>query len=594
MAGSAFNYIKNNFPSIAKRALDVVSPSLGTATSLLSQNGGQALSDINNIPQNTINNGKQAFSTMATGLNNGVTATNPASLIAGSMKLGAGGAQLVGSIPMSILQPALTLSGIPQAMESASNFGTDNPTYQNFAQSNIGTGARNLVDFINDSAGVFGTVAGAGFGKGGKIANTVKPLAQDVLPPPGGGGGSIQLSTPDTQFASHLNKAFNLNKKEISQGDSLMSNAKKVFSDISANKDTNGILDTHGNIKEPTQYSYQDTLDATKTRMPEVYKSYTSQLNGIDREMFDASIRDSIASQKSALDAKIAIENSLPDRNAMTRLSEEIGSLRDTSPIGMQDYLQKLGVRSKPVAGVMTPENIQTSNLAGVIRDALDKAATEVGNTSYSADRSLYAAYKSVQDMFLRGAVKEIKNTPGMGERLANMGVTVEGLQFILTHDPHSLVIAAGLKGGSKFASFLNSPLRSLSKLYQSVENQSSSRPLPLIPDITSQSAPTINSNSIISSDNTIQTPRGTPMEMGTYKFAPNPSTGRAELTGQYRPPNVNFYPPKKTVPISNNTNTPAEVPKVPIEPKAVSSKTRSQLTDIWNKANKGNKVKGK
>lgn len=294
--------------------------------------------------------------------------------------------------------------------------------------------------------------------------------------------GLTQGLSSDSSFDQAIIKAFAPNKKEFKLGDKFTNDARTALTDIVNNKDSIGITNENGDIKPASKYNFSDTLEAQKSRMPEVYKAYTASLEGVDKTAFETTIKDAVGNKVGDLDARIAKENSTPDRNAMIGLKTELESLRDTSPIGMQDYLQKLGARTKAVGGVMTPEQIQTANLAGTIKAALDKAVTTSGGSGYSAERGIYAAHKTVQDAFVRGALKEAKATPGLVDKLTNLGVTAEGLQFILTHDPHSLVIAAGLKATSSFTKWLNSPQRALGNLYKALEKnpQPAARSIPL------------------------------------------------------------------------------------------------------------------
>lgn len=296
---------------------------------------------------------------------------------------------------------------------------------------------------------------------------------------------------PDASFESNLNKAFPPNKKEIQLGDKRVGSAKTVFQDIIANKDTNGIVDDKGDVKDPSKYTFQDTMDAQDKRMPQIYKDYTSKLEGIDKGKFDSSITGTVVDAMKGLDDQIAKENSVPDRQAMVGLKKELGGLRDTSPLGMQDYLQKLGQRTRATNGVLTQEQIQTANLAGKIKTGLDSAVEATGDTGYNEGRQLYAAHKTMQDAFIRGALKEVRATPGLMDKLTTLGMTGEGIQFLLTHNPASLITMAGVKGANKLISWFRSPERALGRVYK-ISESSSKTPSSLSPQATA--APTTKS----------------------------------------------------------------------------------------------------
>jgi hypothetical protein len=324
------------------------------------------------------------------------------------------------------------------------------------------------------------------------LGNSALDTAKNVA----GAAKDAVTPDPDTSFENNLNKAFPPNKKEIQLGDQRTAAAKTAFQDIIANKDTNGITDENGDAKDPKNYTFQDTMNAQDARMPQIYKDYTSKLEGIDKSKFDSSITGTVVDTMNDLDSKIDKENSVPDRQAMIGLKKELGGLRDTSPQGMQDYLQKLGQRTRTAPGApLTQEQIQTANLAGKIKEGLDKAVTDTGDTGYAAGRKLYAAHKTMQDAFVRGALKELKATPGLVDKLTTVGMTGEGIQFLLTHNPASLVAVAGMKGANKFIDYIRSPGRALGKLYKISDSQAS-KPSLLSPEATTKIA--TNSSNII------------------------------------------------------------------------------------------------
>lgn len=272
---------------------------------------------------------------------------------------------------------------------------------------------------------------------------------------------------PGVAFEKNLNRAFPPNKREMKIG-TRIEDAKTVFKDIISNKDSNGVVDDlTGEAKDPKNYTFGDTMAAQENRMPQIYKEYTSKLEGVDKEKFDTSITDTVVTIMEDLEKQIAKENSIPDQKAMQRLVDELGALRDTSPIGMQDYLQKLGQRARSINGSLSQEQIQTANLAGRIKAGLDAAVETAGDTGYNAGRQLYKAHKTMQDAFVRAALKEARATPGLMDKLTTLGLTGEGISFMLTHNPAALITAAGIKGANKFLNFMKSPERALGKIYQ-------------------------------------------------------------------------------------------------------------------------------
>ena len=169
---------------------------------------------------------------------------------------------------------------------------------------------------------------------------------------------------------------------------------------------------------------------------------------------------------------KLKKENSVDNRRALTKIKGEISSLRDTSPEGIQNYLQSINQKVKPLlpGGALTSEQIQYANLAGDLRKILDDSIEKIDGTGYQDVRNIYAAHKQIQSQLLMAARKEINKVPGLTEKLGNVGLTAEGINFLLTHDPHALVVGGALKGATLFSKWLTSPQRALSNIFSRID----------------------------------------------------------------------------------------------------------------------------
>lgn len=287
-----------------------------------------------------------------------------------------------------------------------------------------------------------------------------------------GAGVRRLIGTPiaDSQFAEKVNQAFPVLKKDVGNLDTKVKNVHTALSDIVNNKDSLGLTDKSGNPRLPKTFS--ETVDAQNIRLPQIYKDYTEKLSGVDAQKFDTGIKSSIKGQVDSIDSQLKKENSIDGRRALTKIKTELGSLRDTSPLGIQNYIQSINQKVKPLApgGALTTEQIKYANLGGEMRKILDTSIDKIDGKGYQDLRSTYAAHKALQSQLLMAAKKEINATPGLTDKLANAGMTAEGINFLLTHDPHSLVVAGSLKLGSKLMKYINSPTTALQGLFSDIE----------------------------------------------------------------------------------------------------------------------------
>lgn len=298
-------------------------------------------------------------------------------------------------------------------------------------------------------------------------------------------------------FNKNLNKALPVLKKDVKTLPIKQKDAFTAFNDIVANKEKIGILDNAGEIKSPTKYDFVDTVEAQKKRLPQIYSDYTKKLSTVDQAKFQEDIHNNLFNQIDNVNTQLAKENTIDGRRALTKIKDELSSLRDTSPEGIQGYIESIGQRTKVAPGhPMTTEQAKLANLGGEMRGILDNSIEKIGGAGYQDLRNTYKAHKTIESQLLQSAKSELNKTPGWTDRMANLGMTAEGINFLLTHDPHTLAIAAGIKSGTSFMKWLRSPQRALSNMYKVVEkNQTKSKPLS--PSYINQSANNVPSTII-------------------------------------------------------------------------------------------------
>jgi len=282
----------------------------------------------------------------------------------------------------------------------------------------------------------------------------------------------------DESFNKNLNKALPVLKKDVKTLPAKQTAAKTAFGDIVNNKEKINILDDKGLPKEPTKYSFADTVDAQSQRLKQVYQEYTNKLSDVDKTKFQSTIKTSISKQIKRINDQLSKENSVAGRNALTQIQKELSSLRDTSPAGIQSYIESINQRVKTAPGApLNSKQIKLANLGGEMRKVLDDSVSKIEGTGYQDLRNVYKAHKTIESQLLQAAKSELNKTPGWTDRIANLGMTAEGINFLLTHDPHTLAVGAGIKLSTIFTKWLRSPQKALSNLYQYAENQRLSSP---------------------------------------------------------------------------------------------------------------------
>ncbi len=297
-------------------------------------------------------------------------------LFSGSLKLAAGGINTLFSplapvgdlINKTVVEPtANVLSEAPLIKEAAGNAVVNQQGQTEYVPN---LEADRVVEDIANANTIVGGVAGA-MDLAPKIKAAPTQIA-DVI--------TSNLDTaknkflnPDKSFETSMNKAFPVLKKDVSNLSKKSQNIHAAFTDIIENKQSLGFLDKKGVPRNPETFT--ETVEAQNARLPKIYKNYTEKLQGADKVQFEKQIHQKIFDQITSIDEKLAVENLVDNRRALVKIKNELGSLRDTSPEGIQNYIQAINQKVKPSApgGSLTPEQIQYANLAGDLRKVLDE-----------------------------------------------------------------------------------------------------------------------------------------------------------------------------------------------------------------------------
>lgn len=407
--------------------------------------------------------------------------TAPSLLAKGEAGLGmlAGGANAL----MAPLAPVLApiTAPINASINAAANKVSDIPAVQKFAQTPAGLTTSRVAQDVSNTATVLPFLAGALAPKqvlseaGAVVDNGLNRVSNALTKTP------EEIAAANTEkFNSNLNKAIPVLKKDVKDLAGKQKSAQTAFQDIVSNKDTLGLVDEEGAPRFPENFT--ETAGVQQQRLGQIYKDYTAKLSTVDKPRFEQDIHSQIFKQIDDLNNALKKENSVDGRRALTKIRGELSSLRDLSPEGIQNYIESINQRTRVAPGhPPTAEQIKLANLGGEMRKLLDTSISKLNGPGYQQLRNTYGAHKALESQLLQAAKKEINNTPGFTDKITSLGITAEGLNFLLTHDPHALLIAGGIKGATAFTKWLNSPQRALRNIFNDLEAQSKN-PAPLSP----------------------------------------------------------------------------------------------------------------
>lgn len=344
--------------------------------------------------------------------------------------------------------------------------------------------AKSIANQAFDAAGRFPSTWGGGSGA------LVKRAEQATIKE----AGQLERSIP-----KQIERVFPVLKKDVGNLEQKVQKAQTAFTDIVENRNKIDVQDSLGKQKPVSEFTFTDTVTAQQQRLKQIFEDYTKKLAPVDKTAFDEGIYKLIFDESDAIKAKLAKENSRTARQALTSIYKELNSLRDTSPIGIQNYLQRLNQETKAIApgGALTVKQIEQINLAGRLRDSLDDFVEKFGGEGYKETRQVYAGHKAIQSQLLQAAKSELNKTPGWTDRIANIGMTAEGINYLLTQNPKSIAIGLGIKGATEFQKWLASPQRALQDVFRNIERVQRIKPKPLSPQAINTNANNVNMSPI-------------------------------------------------------------------------------------------------
>jgi hypothetical protein len=147
---------------------------------------------------------------------------------------------------------------------------------------------------------------------------------------------------------------------------------------------------------------------------------------------------------------------------------EKVGSY---SPKEMQNVIQHLNEQLAGLQRNPTKESFSHSTMMNQVLDTLrgsQNQAMEVGlqGPQYQALRTRYGALASVESDVTNALRRQAAKSPGLADRVGDLGFWTSALHGIVTLNPKTLGTAASIKGAQEITRYLRSPNRAVTKLF--------------------------------------------------------------------------------------------------------------------------------
>lgn len=311
----------------------------------------------------------------------------------------------------------------------------------------------------------------------GKAASGVTDFVKDVVATkvPEFYDSKIVKSVGDawnSAFPTSLSTMRGAGNKGETALEGLHGSASQVVANMVENKNSLGLVDKLGQPRLPENRQEMD--EAVGTLKKKVYQAYTDILKKSNPAEFIQGVQTDVSNVVNSLNNKLLKENSEDGRRALTMLIRELRGLRDTSPIGLQDYVERLRARSGSVfnGGSTAAVANESAAVGSQIRDIIAKNIENLDGDEYKQLRGLYGAFKTIESDTERAARNYINN---VGDKLFSSASNIIGgadtLVGLVTHDPMAIMRGLAIKGAQKANAYLKSPERNIKKMFSEVEN---------------------------------------------------------------------------------------------------------------------------
>lgn len=538
-------------------------PELSTAGVDLSPlNVAKSQDEAKNTLYSILQQGEQGAQNVYSGLSSATYANDPAQLLEGSAQAAGGLIQTVTSPLAPITNPigeAINKNIVKPASDVVSNL----PAFQEYGAGSVGNtqpdAPTRITKFIQNLTTVAGGVAG--FDNPVKIPSDIASGVSDITGKTTGALGStvskgVDMVTPSLE--QNVGKALGFTGK--------MNASAALGKTAQSTRGLQAIVDNAPNIKvtdangievpfNPSKATFAETLDAWKQTRDSIYKQYSdlAEQAGGKGSVFTPedfhSMQTTLANvAKNATGAfKTKASALINDLHENFGTLDENGNViyRETPLPQIQDFLEKVNTDVNPLSD---KAGAQVSlALSQKIRSTLDAKIQDATGKGYQALRNQYGDLKSIESDLVNQFKKAARGQGGTIAKYIEGFGSLDVILSIMKGSPIEAATGAGTFAIGKMMEYLKDPTYALRRAFKQLQSQSDQGVgKSAQPQITNTAAPNITSPANIQPILPLNREPGNPMEMGTYKAGKNTVTGQTQLTGQYRPPGINFYPPKK------------------------------------------------
>jgi hypothetical protein len=136
-----------------------------------------------------------------------------------------------------------------------------------------------------------------------------------------------------------------------------------------------------------------------------------------------------------------------------------------------QDVLQSLNAKLSAFYRNPAPSDatkaVADAEMAGMLRQQLDKTITDLSGPGYAALKQQYANARQIEKEVVAAYQREANKIPGgIGGVFADLWATEAGMKAVMTLNPHALGTALAAKGAKALLTRLRSPNRAVARLF--------------------------------------------------------------------------------------------------------------------------------
>jgi hypothetical protein len=199
-----------------------------------------------------------------------------------------------------------------------------------------------------------------------------------------------------------------------------------------------------------------------------------AQYNDISKRITGQGVRVPLAPVAAKLRETVAqpqfrIEPALAEK--AERMAQELDRMGALDPQETQNFIQHYndalsGFQRNPTMEA-TSEAALKGQMLSAMRDTLNKTMeSALQGPQYQALRQRYASLSAVEGDVTNALRRSLAKTPGLAERLGDLGFWANAIHGVVTMNPHAIGTAAAIKGSQEINRYLRNPNRAVRRLF--------------------------------------------------------------------------------------------------------------------------------